>query len=63
MGQLRVVEYQPVAHFLVEQGQIRKQQILVVINEAFLDASIRSLAMGIHFRRFGIRLPMHHFMR
>ncbi len=62
MRQLSVVEHQPVAHFLVEQGRVSKEQVLVVIDEAFLDAAVKSLAVRIHFWRFGIRLPMHHLL-
>ena len=62
MRQLSVVEHQPVTHFLIEQGHVGVEQILVVVNVAFLDAAIKSLAVRIHFWGFRVRLPMHHLM-
>ncbi len=50
MGQFCVVEHQPVAHFLVKQGRIGKEQVFVVVHEAFLDATVKSLAVRVHFR-------------
>jgi hypothetical protein len=37
---LGVVEDQPVGQFAVEEGEVGKEQILVVIHEELLDRSI-----------------------
>ncbi len=58
MGQLRVVEHQPVAHFLVKQSGIGKEQVFVVVHETFLNAAVEAFAVRIHFGRFGIGLPV-----
>jgi hypothetical protein len=58
MGQFCVVEHQPVAHFLVKQGGIGEEQVFVVVNETFLDATVKSFTVRVHFRRLGVGFPV-----
>ena len=48
MGQFCVVKHQPVAHFLLEQGRICEEQILVVVHKAHRNDAVQALAMGVH---------------
>jgi hypothetical protein len=41
---LGIVEDQPVGQFAVEEGEVGKEQLLVVIHEGLLDRSIESSA-------------------
>ena len=59
MRKLCVVEHQPITHFLVEQRQIRKEQVFVVIDKAVLYGAIEPFTVGIHFGSFGVCPPMN----
>lgn len=57
MWALGVVEDEPVGEFLVEQGQVGKEQVFVVIDEGFLEGAVEAFDMGVHPGAFGVGIP------
>lgn len=57
MGTLGIVEEEPIGEFLVEQGEIGEEQILVVIDEGFLQGAVEAFGVGVHFWGLGVGIP------
>jgi hypothetical protein len=57
VGALGVVEDQPVGQFAVEEGEVGKEQILMVVDKGLLDCSVEAFGVGVHLRGFGVGVP------
>ena len=57
VGTLGIVEEEPIGEFLVEQGEIGEEQILVVIDEGFLQGAVEAFGVGVHFWGLGVGIP------
>jgi len=57
VGPFGVVEDQPLGEFLVEAGEVGEEQVIVVVDEGFLDRAVKALGMGIHLRGLGVGVP------
>ena len=57
VGALGVVEDEPIGELAVEEGEVGKEQVLVVVHEGLLDRSVESLDMGVHLRCLGVGVP------
>ncbi len=49
---------QPVGHFAVEFGEVGKQEVFVVVDEAFLDGAVEAFGMGVHLGGAGVGPPV-----
>ena len=59
MGALEVVPGEPAKQFEVEVGWvIEEEQVVVIVDELFLDGAIEAFAVGVHLRGFGEGVPM-----
>jgi hypothetical protein len=47
VGALGVVKDQPVGQFAVKERKVGKEQLLVVVDEGFLDCSVESFSVGV----------------
>jgi len=59
VGALKVVPGQPREQLEVEVGEVvEEEQVVVVVDELFLDGAIEAFAVGIHLRGLGEGVPM-----
>lgn len=57
MWALGVVEDEPIGEFLVEGGQVGKEEIFVEVDEGLLEGAVEAFEVGVHPGRLGVGIP------